>query len=128
MTRSDPLAATNRLGSLALLAAGMGVGCAAVPLNPAAERVEVVTAVREVRTCRYLGDALGSQGNRFSGPFTSTSNLLLGARNALKNETARLGGDRVLLQQQQYSQRELFGGTIDATLIGKAYQCGGPRS
>ena len=125
MTWSDLADTLNRLKPVALVCAALGTGCAATPLNPAAERVEVVTAAKEVRKCRYLGEALGSQGNRFTGPFTSTLNLLLGARNALKNETARLGGDRVLLQQQQYSQRELFGGTVDAALIGKAYQCGG---
>ena len=93
-------------------------------MNPGAEKVDVVTAPKEVKHCTYVGDVLGTQGNRFTGPFTSTGNLLMGARNALKNEVLRLGGNRVLLQQQQYSQRELFGGTIDAALLGKAYRCG----
>lgn len=114
-----------RLLSIGFAASVLGLaGCAAIPLGPGAEQVEVVTATKEVRNCRYLGDAMGAQGNRFTGPFTPTGNLLLGARNALKNETARLGGNRVLLQQQQYSQRQLFGGTIDAALVGKVYHCG----
>ena len=99
------------------------LGCAATPLNSGAERVDVVTGIKEVKKCTYLGDVVGSQGNRFSGPFTPTANLLLGARQSLKNETLKLGGNKVLLQQQQYSQRELFGGTIDAVLVGKAYKC-----
>ena len=98
-------------------------GCAATPLVPGADRVDVVSTPKEVKKCTYLGDVVGNQGNRFSGPFTPTANLLLGARQALKNETLKLGGNRVLLQQQQYSQREIFGGTIDAVLVGKAYQC-----
>lgn len=108
---------------LSFLAAVSLGGCAATPLNSGAERVEVVTGLKEIKKCSYLGDVLGSQGNRFSGPFTPTANLLLGARQALKNETLKLGGNKVLLQQQQYSQRELFGGTIDAVLVGKAYKC-----
>lgn len=98
-------------------------GCAATPLNSGAERVDVVTGSKDVKKCTYLADVVGSQGNRFTGPFTPTANLLLGARQALKNETLKLGGNKVLLQQQQYSQRELFGGTIDAVLVGKAYKC-----
>ncbi|HAZ42540.1 MAG TPA: DUF4156 domain-containing protein [Methylococcaceae bacterium] len=108
---------------LSLLASVTLAGCAATPLMSGAERVDVVTGIKEVKKCSYLGDVVGSQGNRFSGPFTPTANLLLGARQALKNETMRLGGNKVLLQQQQYSQRELFGGTIDAVLVGKAYKC-----
>ena len=97
--------------------------CAATPLVPGAERVDVVSTPKEVKKCTYLGDVVGNQGNRFSGPFTPTVNLVVGARQSLKNEALKLGANRVLLQQQQYSQRELFGGTIDAVLVGKAYQC-----
>ncbi len=100
-------------------------GCAAHPLNPSAERVEIMTASKEVKKCAYVGDVLGSQGNRFSGTFTPNENLMLGARNAIKNDAARLGANAVLIQQQQNSQHELSGGTANATLIGKAYKCEG---
>ncbi|NBS15416.1 MAG: DUF4156 domain-containing protein [Gammaproteobacteria bacterium] len=100
------------------------LGCVANPLNPGAEKVEVMTTPREVKKCTFIGDVSGSQGNRFSGTFTSNENLLLGARHAIKNEAARLGGNAVLIQQQQYSQHELSGGTANATLVGKAYRCG----
>ncbi len=99
-------------------------GCAANPLNPNAARVEIMTTQKEVKKCVYAGDVLGAQGNRFTGTFTSNENLLLGARNAIKNDAARLGANAVLIQQQQYSQHELSGGTANATLIGKAYKCG----
>lgn len=99
-------------------------GCAANPLNKGAERVEIMTAVKEVKKCVYVGDAIGSQGNRFSGTFTPNENLLLGARNGIKNDAARLGANAVLIQQQQNSQHELSGGTANSTLIGKAYKCG----
>jgi hypothetical protein len=98
-------------------------GCAANPLNKGAERVEIMTAVKEVKKCTYVGDAIGSQGNRFSGTFTPNENLLLGARNGIKNDAARLGANAVLIQQQQNSQHELSGGTANSTLIGKAYKC-----
>lgn len=99
-------------------------GCAAHPLNQGAERVEIMMATKEVKKCVYVGDVLGSQGNRFSGTFTANENLLLGARNAIKNDAARLGANAVLIQQQQNSQHELSGGTANSTLIGKAYKCG----
>ena len=98
-------------------------GCAAHPLNKGAERVELMTTQKEVKKCAYVGDVLGSQGNRFSGAFTANQDLLLGARNAIKNDAARLGANAVLIQQQQNSQHELAGGTVNATLIGKAYKC-----
>jgi hypothetical protein len=104
--------------SLAALA-----GCAANPLNQGAQRVEIMTSLKEVKKCTYVGDVIGSQGNRFSGTFTSNENLLLGARNGIKNDAARLGANAVLIQQQQNSQHELSGGTANSTLIGKAYKC-----
>lgn len=109
--------------SLAALA-----GCAANPLNKGAERVEIMTSLKEVKKCAYVGDVLGSQGNRFTGTFTPNENLMLGARNGIKNDAARLGANTVLIQQQQNSQHELAGGTANATLIGKAYRCGSDRS
>lgn len=98
-------------------------GCAANPLNSGADRVEIMTTTKEVKKCTYVGDALGTQGNRFSGTFTTNANLMLGARNALKNDAARLGANAVLIQQQQNAQHELGGGTVNSTLIGKAYRC-----
>jgi hypothetical protein len=98
--------------------------CAANPLVPGAEKVDVVTAFKEVKKCSYIADVSGSQGNRFSGTFTTNENLLVGARNAIKNAAYQHGANTVLIQQQQYSQHELSGGTANATLVGKAYRCG----
>lgn len=108
--------------SIAVLA-----GCAAIPLNQGAERVEIMTSLKEVKKCSYVGEVMGSQGNRFTGTFTPNENLLMGARNAIKNDAARLGANAVLIQQQQNSQHELSGGTANSTLIGKAYRCAGER-
>ncbi|MFN5746578.1 MAG: DUF4156 domain-containing protein [Methylococcaceae bacterium] len=99
--------------------------CAAHPLNKGAESVELVTTPREVKKCTYLGEVVGSQGNRFTGGFTPNENLMIGARNAIKNEAQKRGGTTVLIQQQHNAQHELAGGTANSTLIGKAYKCGG---
>ncbi len=99
--------------------------CAANPLNKGAESVELVTTPREIKKCTYLGEVVGSQGNRFTGGFTSNENLMMGARNAIKNEAQKRGGTTVLIQQQHNAQHELAGGTANSTLIGKAYTCGG---
>ena len=43
--------------------------------------------------CRFLGDVTATQGNAFTGPFTSNENLETGARNDLKNKAAALDGN-----------------------------------
>ncbi len=113
----------TKFGMLAVLT--VLTGCAANPLNPGAERVEIMTTTKEVKKCAYVGDVMGSQGNRFSGTFTANENLMMGARNSIKNAAARLGADAVLIQQQHNAQHELSGGTANSTLIGKAYKCAG---
>lgn len=103
----------------------MLAGCAATPLNTGALGVEIANAAKDVKKCTFVGDVMGSQGNRFSGGFTSNENLMLGARNSIKNEAARVGANRVLIQQQHNTPYFMAGGTSNSTLIGKAYQCGG---
>lgn len=100
-------------------------GCAANPLNTGAERVEIANTAKDVKKCAFVADVMGSQGNRFSGGFTPNENLMLGARNSIKNEAARLGANTILIQQQNNTPYFMAGGTANSTLIGKAYRCGG---
>ena len=103
----------------------MFAGCAANPLNKGAEGVEIVNASKDVKICAFVGEVMGTQGNRFSGGFTPNENLMMGARNAIKNDAARLGANAVLIQQQNNTAYFIAGGTSNSTLIGKAYKCGG---
>lgn len=65
--------------------------CSANSLNYGAEQVRVMTS-EPGKECSYLGDITGSQGNFFTGGWTSNSNLETGARNDLKNKAYKMGG------------------------------------
>lgn len=113
---------------LPFFAFGLLAGCAATPLQPSAEAVRITTA-EPGSECRFLGDITGSQGNAFTGGFTSNRNLETGARNDLKNRAAALGGNVVVLLTQRAGQTGSFGesgGSIsqtNVTLSGNVYHC-----
>ena len=50
------------------------VGCASVELESGAQQVKIVT--NEPQGCEYLGEVTGSQGDFFTGAFTSNANPL----------------------------------------------------
>lgn len=54
--------------------------CSANNLNQGAERVRI-TNTEPTGNCTFLGEVTGSQGNFFTGGWTSNSNLETGARN-----------------------------------------------
>ena len=103
------------------------LGCAAVQLNPAGQKVRFMQA--EPKGCKYVGEATGNQGNFFTGPWTSNANLETGARNILKNKAAEMGGNVVVLLTNRAGQtgsvsRE--GGGMqqtNVTLSGTVYDC-----
>ena len=68
----------------------MVCACSAISVRPGAELVRV-TNREPGRECKFLGDVTGSQGNRFTGGFTSDANLETGARNDLKNQAFQPG-------------------------------------
>ena len=68
----------------ALLSAVL-IGCSAIPPTPEGQSIELVTE-KPAGNCKPLGDAVGSQGNWFTGDYTSNKNLLIGARNDLRNK------------------------------------------
>lgn len=64
--------------------------CSANNLNQGAERVRI-TNTEPTGNCTFLGEVTGSQGNFFTGGWTSNSNLETGARNDLKNQAYSMG-------------------------------------
>lgn len=64
--------------------------CSANSLHSGAQMVRI-THNEPNASCRYLGDVTGSQGNFFTGGWTSNSNLETGARNDLKNKAWKMG-------------------------------------
>lgn len=71
----------------------------------------------------------GSQGNSFTGTYTTNANLETGARHDLKNKAAALGGNLVVLITERSGQTGNFGlegGSVhqtDVTLTGSVYRC-----
>src|SRR5262249_32053558 len=96
--------------------------CSATNAKRGAELVRV-TNKEPGRECKFLGDVTGSQGNRFTGGFTSDENLETGARNDLKNKAFDLGGNVVYLLTQRESQTGDSRDRKNITLGGNVYRC-----
>jgi hypothetical protein len=113
---------------LSLFAFVLLAGCAATALQPGAEKVRV-TNTEPTSECEFLGDITGSQGDAFTGPFTSNENLETGARNDLKNKAAALGGNLVVLITERAGQTGSVSegsGSVqqtNVTLSGNVYRC-----
>jgi len=118
----------------AVLALVLMGGCVATPLEPGAELVRVTHIEPDRGECKWLGDVTGSQGNSFTGEYTTNANLETGARNDLKNQAAKLGGNLVVLITQRTGKTGDFGlegGPIHQTsvvLTGSVYRCPGADS
>jgi hypothetical protein len=115
----------------AILCAAAVAGCAAVDLESGAQQVKVVT--NEPQGCEYLGEVTGSQGDFFTGGFTSNANLETGARNDMKNRAYKLGANTVQLLTNRAGQTGGMGqgsGSIEQTNVtytGAAYKCPSAR-
>jgi hypothetical protein len=103
------------------------LGCAAVDLESGAHQVRIVTT--EPQGCDYLGEVTGSQGDFFTGAFTSNANLETGARNDMKNRAYKLGANTVQLLTNRAGQTGSMGqgsGSMEQTNVtytGVAYKC-----
>jgi len=113
------------LFSKCLLLAALVVlaGCSATSAKQGAKAVAIVTEEPNPERCRFLGEVAGSQGNWITGAYTSDKNLLMGARNDLRNETFELGGNTVHIQHVSNSGRYEASGNANTTIIGNAYDC-----
>lgn len=101
----------------------MLISCAATTTTPESQNIEIVNELPDRTQCKFLGEIAGSQGNWLTGDLTSNKNLVIGARNELRNEAHKLGGN--LVHIQDIKNTNAFGsmGTTNTTAIGKAYLC-----
>lgn len=99
------------------------VGCAAKQVMPGAERVEIVNEAPDKSSCKFLGEVVGSQGNWWTGDLTKNKDLVIGARNELRNEAFNLGGNVVYVQDMKNTNAFGSMGTTNTTAVGKAYRC-----
>lgn len=72
-----------------------------------------------------MGTVIGQQGGSFGGGYTSNANLMQGSINDLKNKTAELGGNYVVMEMSQAGNTLSTGsgGQTDVTNMGNAYNC-----
>jgi hypothetical protein len=98
------------------------VSCSAISTTQKGESVELVT-VKPPGNCKPLGDVVGSQGNWITGDYTSNKNLLIGARNDLRNQAAEMGGNFVWVQDSSNTNAWGSTGTTNTTVLGVVYRC-----
>jgi hypothetical protein len=96
-------------------------GCAATSATPQGAAVELVTS--RPSGCKALGEVVGKQGNVFSGDFTSNENLMVGARNDLRNKAAGLGGNVVHVQNTLNATHPYSSGAVSTTMVGMVFAC-----
>jgi starvation-inducible outer membrane lipoprotein len=97
-------------------------GCSAIEATPAGAAVELVND-RPQGKCKALGETVGSQGNWFTGDYTSNKNLMIGARNDLRNQAAAMGGNIVHVQNLSNTNSHVGLGTTNTTVVGMVYNC-----
>ena len=107
---------------LVVIAVEFMSGCAAIPTTPEGVKVELVND-RPTGNCKALGEAIGSQGNWFTGDVTSNADLMLGARNDLRNKAAAMGGNVVHVQNVSNASAWGSSGTTNTTVVGRIYKC-----
>ena len=98
-------------------------GCSAKPLSPDASHVIITTELPPKGVCVPKGEVSGSQGNWFTGDFTANENLMIGARNEMKNQAAALGGNVIVLQAMQDHSAWGSAGTTAYTMMGMVFRC-----
>jgi len=115
-------------------------GCSIIPANKihskAAEKVHIST-INANKSCHYVGEVYGDQGNWFTGMFTSNINIVNGSINNLKNQAAENNADYIYLENSSTSNESviqsfsfflihpfaLLSGVYNVSLIGQAYSC-----
>jgi len=91
------------------------VSCAATKLLPEASKILIVNEKPDENVYVFIGEVVGSEGNYWSGDLTSNEELLIGARNKLRNEAFKLGGDIVYMQSASTTED-------NTTIIGYVYK------
>ena len=101
-------------------------GCAAAPLEHPAAAAIVVSQNEPGDDCRYLGEVLGSQGNFWTAEFTSDEDLVVGARNRMRDRAFILGANyvQIELENQSHNTADLSaGGVFSSVIVGNGYDC-----
>lgn len=116
-------------------AAALLASCASIPLDPQAARI-IASPNPAPKSCKYLGQIVGNQGNFFTGDFTSNRNLEEGAMHDLKNQAVKIGANYIQLVTNRAGVTGSMHGTTgyngyvsghstqtNVTNLGNAYKC-----
>jgi len=110
-----------------LITVAVGVtGCAAAPLQfPHAAEI-LVSRNPPSPGCQLIGEVRGSQGNFWTAEFTKDEDLVVGARNEMRNAAYQMGANYVQIEFENQSHNTAdhsSGGVYSSTIIGNAYAC-----
>jgi hypothetical protein len=110
--------------------------CASIQVEPQATRI-IASPNKAPQGCKYLGQAVGNQGNFFTGGFTSNRNLEEGAMNDIKNKASKLGANYIQVVTNRAGMTGSTSGSFgshggymsgsqqqtNVTNLGNAYRC-----
>ncbi len=103
-------------------------GCSSIPVQPQAAGI-MVSPNPAPKSCKYVGQVVGNQGDFFTGGFTSNKNLEQGAMNDLRNQASKQGANYVQLVTNRAGVTGSFGyyggnsQETNVTNTGNAYRC-----
>lgn len=102
------------------------VGCSKnVPLLPEAQHITVASSSINIKRCTDLGKVVAYDVNGVSQSYQSHEHLYQDELNTLKNNTAELGGDTLVITKDKatYNGNPKTHLVDKHTLEGKAYRC-----
>ncbi|KTD75225.1 MULTISPECIES: DUF4156 domain-containing protein [Legionella] len=103
------------------------VGCSSknVPLLPEAQSITVAPSSVGMKQCKNLGKVVAYDVNGVSQSYQSHEHLYQDELNTLKNNTAQLGGDTLVITKDKatYSGNPKTHLVDKHTLEGNAYRC-----
>ncbi len=102
------------------------VGCSKnVPLLPEAQQIMVAKSNANIKRCTDLGKVVAYDVNGVSQSYQSHEHLYQDELNTLKNNTAKLGGDTLVITKDEatYTGNPKTHLVNNHTLEGNAYRC-----
>ncbi len=99
-------------------------GCSLISAKPESQSIKMLLGEHNLAHCQFLGDVTGaSPVNKITGEHPSYTNRLISARNDLRNEAYKLGGNTVHIRRTKNTGRYDLPGEKRITIDGKVYFC-----
>ena len=92
-------------------------GCSATQLEPAASKVRIYTDIPQTEQCKYIGEVIGSEGQLYNYWFISNYDLTEGARNDMRNQAYKMGGNVVQIETSSLNY------ATSTVYVGNVYHC-----